>query len=126
MWRQQGRHKTGTTGGNSLHLDQCRVVRIWLCGGNKEGPGQELLAATHCIWTSAEWLGFDYVEATRKAQDRNYWRQLIASGPEPGTSTLNVLNYKYKYFPPQKYLSTSTFLFGEMYSSTFRVLSKCT
>ena len=62
-------------------LDQCRVVRIWLCGGNKEGPGQELLAATHCIWTSAEWLGFDYVEATRKAQDRNYWRQLIASGP---------------------------------------------
>ena len=47
-------------------------------------------------------------------------------GPEPGTSTLNVLNYKYKYFPPRKYLSTSTFLFGEMYSSTFRVLSKCT
>ena len=46
--------------------------------------------------------------------------------PEPGTSTLNVLNYKYKYFPPRKYLSTSTFLFGEMYSSTFRVLSKCT
>ena len=46
--------------------------------------------------------------------------------PEPGKSTLNVLNYKYKYFPPQKYLSTSTFLFGEMYLSTFRVLSKCT
>ena len=81
MWRQQGRHKTGTTGGNSLHLDQCRVVRIWLCGGNKEGTRQELLAATHCIWTSAEWLGFGYVEATRKAQDRNYWWQLIASDP---------------------------------------------
>ena len=46
--------------------------------------------------------------------------------PEPGKSTLNVLNYKYKYFPPQKYLSTSTFLFREMYLSTFRVLSKCT
>ena len=45
---------------------------------------------------------------------------------EPGRSTLNVLNYKYKYFPPRKYLSTSTFLFGEMYLSTFRVLSKCT
>ena len=45
---------------------------------------------------------------------------------EPGKSTLNVLNYKYKFFPPQKYLSTSTFLFGEMYLSTFRVLSKCT
>ena len=44
----------------------------------------------------------------------------------PGRSTLNVLNYKYKYFPPRKYLSTSTFLFGEMYLSTFRVLSKCT
>ena len=46
--------------------------------------------------------------------------------PEPGRSTLNVLNYKYKYFQPQKYLSTSTFLFGEMYLSTIRVLSKCT
>ena len=37
---------------------------------------------------------------------------------EPGRSTLNVLNHKYKYFPPQKYLSTSTFHFGEMYLST--------
>ena len=46
--------------------------------------------------------------------------------PEPGRSTLNVLNYKYKYFPSRKYLSTSTLLFGEMYLSTFRVLSKCT
>ena len=45
---------------------------------------------------------------------------------EPGRSTLNVLNYKYKYFPSRKYLSTSTLLFGEMYLSTFRVLSKCT
>ena len=45
---------------------------------------------------------------------------------EPGRSTLNVLNYKYKYFPPGMYLSTSTFVFGEMYLSTFRVLSKCT
>ena len=46
--------------------------------------------------------------------------------PEPGRSTLNVLNYKYKYFPSRKYLSTNTLLFGEMYLSTFRVLSKCT
>ena len=45
---------------------------------------------------------------------------------EPGRSTLNVLNYKYKYFPPGMYLSTSTFVFWEMYLSTFRVLSKCT
>ena len=28
-----------------------------------------------------EWSGYGYVEATRKAQDRNYWRQLIASDP---------------------------------------------
>ena len=49
-----------------------------------------------------------------------------ASFPKPGRSTLKVLKYKYKYFPPQKYLSTSTFNLGEMYSSTFRVLSKCT
>ena len=34
---------------------------------------------------------------------------------EPGRSTLNVLNYKYKYLPSRKYLSTSTLLFGEMY-----------
>ena len=45
---------------------------------------------------------------------------------KPGRSTLKVLKYKYKYFPPPKYLSTSTFDLGEMYSSTFRVLSKCT
>ena len=54
------------------------------------------------------------------------WRGFTSPPSEPGTSTLNVLNHKYKYFPPRKYLSTSTFLFGEMYSSTFRVLSKCT
>ena len=28
-----------------------------------------------------EWSGYGYVEATRKAQDRNYWQQLIASDP---------------------------------------------
>ena len=28
-----------------------------------------------------EWSGYGYVEATRKAQDRNYWRQLITSDP---------------------------------------------
>ena len=38
---------------------------------------------------------------------------------KPGRSTLKVLKYKYKYFPPQKYLSTSTFNLGEMYLSTF-------
>ena len=37
---------------------------------------------------------------------------IIQLPSEPGRSTLNVLNYKYKYFPPRKYLSTSTFLFG--------------
>ena len=56
-WRQQGRHKTGTTGSNSLH------------------PTQQ--------WTGniTEWSGYGYVGATRKAQDRNYWRQLITSDP---------------------------------------------
>ena len=42
-------------------------------------------------------------------------QQLFLLLPEPGRSTLNVLNYKYKYFLPGMYLSTSTFLFGEMY-----------
>ena len=57
MWRQQGRHKTGTTGGNSLHQTQQWMGNI------------------------TEWSGYGYVEATRKAQDRNYWRQLIATHP---------------------------------------------
>ena len=163
VWRQQGRHKTGTTGDNSLHPTQQwmgnitewsgyghveatrkaldrnywrqliatdpamdgehnSVVRVWLCGGNKEGTRQELLAATHYIrpsngWGTYQsgqgmamwrqqgrhktgttggnslqptqqwmgnitvWSGYGYVEATRKAQDRNYWRQLITSDP---------------------------------------------
>ena len=72
-WRQQGRHKAGTTGGNSLHPTQQwmgnitvwsgfgymeatnRVVRVRLGGGDKEGPGQELLAATHCNTPSNGW-----------------------------------------------------------------------
>ena len=35
------------------------------------------------VWmgNTTEWSEFSYVEATRKAQDRNYWRQLIASDP---------------------------------------------
>ena len=57
MWRQQGRHKTGTTGGNSLHPTQQWMGNI------------------------TEWSGYGYVEATRKAQDRNYWWQLIAPDP---------------------------------------------
>ena len=31
------------------------MVRVWLCGGNKEGTRQELLAATHCIRPSNGW-----------------------------------------------------------------------
>ena len=57
MSKQQARHKTGTTGGNSLHPTQQWMGNI------------------------TEWSGYGYVEATRKAQDRNYWRQLIASDP---------------------------------------------
>ena len=42
--RSRGRERTTRIGqqGN-------KVVRIGECGGNKEGKGQELLAATHCI-----------------------------------------------------------------------------
>ena len=52
--------------------------------------------------------------------------QMGHSESEPVRSTLNVLHYKYKYFPPPKYLSTNTLNLGEMYLSTFQVLSKCT
>ena len=61
--------------------------------------------------------GKDVIIIILKLTNQFAWLQ-----SEPGRSTLNVLNYKYKYFPPRKYLSTSTFLFGEMYLSTFRVL----
>ena len=66
MWRQHGRHRTGTTGGNSLNQTQQWMGNI------------------------TEWSGFDYVEATRKAQDRNYWRQLIESGPAQSGQDLNM------------------------------------
>ena len=79
---------------------------------NNVEPSVELHRACYCTYTSKKYK--------RKSVDGHV--------PEagPGRSTLNVLNYKYKYFPPRKYLSTSTVLFGEMYLSTFRVLSKCT
>ena len=57
MWRQQGRPRTRTTGANSLYPTQQRMRNI------------------------TEWSGYGYVEATRKAQDRDYWRQPIASDP---------------------------------------------
>ena len=50
----------------------------------------------------------------------------VASWSEPGSSTLKVLKYKYKYFPLPKYLSTNPLNSGQMYLSTFQVLSKCT
>ena len=53
MWR----HTTGTTGGNSLHPTQKWMGNI------------------------TEWSGWCYVEATRKTQDKDYWRQFIASDP---------------------------------------------
>ena len=42
---------------NDVDGQHNRVVRIGLCGGNKEVTGQELLAATHCngIWPSSGW-----------------------------------------------------------------------
>ena len=129
MWRQQGRHKTGTTGSISLnptqpwmgnitewsvygyveatrkaqdsnywwHLiasdpamdgEHNRVVRVWLCGGNKEDTRQPRTTGGNSShptqqWMGSitEWSGYGYVEATRKAQDRNYGRQLIAYDP---------------------------------------------
>ena len=61
MWRQKGRHNTGELLAATIASDPAmdgehnRVVRVWLCGGNKEGTRQELLAATHCIRPSDGW-----------------------------------------------------------------------
>ena len=68
MWRQQGRHRTGTTGGNSLYLTQQWMGNI------------------------TEWSGYGYVEATWKAQDRSYWRQRIAS--DTGKDKINCGRYE--------------------------------
>ena len=40
---------------NYVDGEHNRVVRVWLCGGNKEGTGQELLATTHSIRPSNDW-----------------------------------------------------------------------
>ena len=56
----------------------------------------------------------------------SYRKTFVVIYNKAGQKYIESTKYKYKYFPPQKYLSTSTFNLGEMYSSTFRVLSKCT
>ena len=49
----------------------------------KEGWQSRGIPRTTCMWMGnmTEWSRFDYVESTRKAQDRNYWQQLIATDP---------------------------------------------
>ena len=83
MWRQQL-----IASDPAMDGEYNRVVMIWLCGGNREGTRQELLTGGNSLhptqqWTGiiTEWSGYGYVEATRKAQDRNYWQQLITSDP---------------------------------------------
>ena len=40
---------------NYVDGEHNRAVRIWICGGNKEGTSYKLLAATHCICPSNGW-----------------------------------------------------------------------
>ncbi len=42
-----------------------------------------------------EWSGYGYVEATRKAQDGNYWRQLITSDPAMDVNITEWSGYGY-------------------------------
>ena len=49
MRRQPGQTK------NDVDREYNSLVRTGLCGGDKEGTGQELLAATHCIRSSNGW-----------------------------------------------------------------------
>ena len=59
------------------HIIRHRTLEHVLLEGKIEGWGRP-----RAMWMGniTEWSGFDYVEAaTKKAQNRNYWRQLIAS-----------------------------------------------
>ena len=100
-----GRHNTGTTGGNSLHptqqwKEQHRNYWRQLITSDPamEGTTQELLAATHYIRPSngrnnTGTTGGNSLHPTQqwKEQHRNYWRQLITSDPAMDGTTQELL-----------------------------------
>ena len=82
----------------------------------------------YAVSLKRHWVSYGAARSIDRPCLRCWMHNLPAqcSQPEPGSSTLKVLKYKYEYFPLPKYLSTNTFNFGQMYLSAFQVLSKCT
>ena len=63
------------------HIIRHSTLQHGLLEGNIEGMHSRGSRKTMWMGNITEWSGFGYLEATRKAQDMNYWRQLIASDP---------------------------------------------
>ena len=61
------------------HITRYSKRQHALLEGKIEGRRSQGRPTTAWTGNITHWSGFGYVEATRKAQDRNYWRQLIAS-----------------------------------------------
>ena len=58
------------------------IYYMWMGTHARTHARARTLTHTHMhthTHTRTHWSGFGYVNATRKAQDRSYWRQLIAS-----------------------------------------------
>ena len=79
-----------------IHIDSTYRVAI-LYSGLLERKIEERRSRgrprTMWIGNITEWSGYGYVEATRKAQDMNYWWQLIASDPAMDETMLYVYTY---------------------------------
>ena len=70
-------------GGGGLFLPYHQAQHTPTCIIRRENTRQAQPGRPRTMWMGniTEWSGYGYVEATRKAQERNYWRQLIASEP---------------------------------------------
>ena len=53
------------------------------CIIRREIEGRRSRGRQRTMWMGniTEWSGFGYVETTRKARNRNYWRKFVASDP---------------------------------------------
>ena len=71
--REKSRAQLGYTN-NDVAMKQNTVVVIGLCGGNKEGTGQELLAPTQAIRPSNGW---NLNRTTIPAINKDIWSNTI-------------------------------------------------
>ena len=110
--------------------------QIWYMSADSSGNGHRLKTISPLDTTRGDFGGFRGSKIQKSGKSTKRLDRLAPNlvhvlRSEPGRSTLNVLYYKYKYFPSRKYLSTSTLLFWgnvlkyipssfKMYLSTIR------